>query len=186
MVCCCAALLACVAQAKNTYSVFSIGRALPTSSAATTPTGDKKLDKGWEGGWTFFGLPFAKSSALSGLAFGGKISYDSWKRDSTMSALNFLGTQGIMRFFIPIKPLDLFVQAGAGMFIGEHGFTDPDTLKGFPPPTERIVTKGNKYTGISLNIGIDWDIIEVTPGWTMVFTKGNPSAWFSLNAAMKF
>jgi hypothetical protein len=189
MVCFCVAVVACVAQAKNTYSAFSLGSALPMSSSAPTPTGDKMLGAGWEAGWTFFGLPFAQSeSALSGLAFGGKISYDRWLRDSTMKELTILGTQVIVRYYAPlkIKPFDLFVQGGLGMFIGEHGFADPDTVKGWPPPFNLIVTEGKKNTGLSFNVGMDWDVLEISPGLTIVFTKEKSSAWLSINAAMKF
>ena len=138
------------AHAKNTYSVFSLGSAVPMSSAAITDTATgstKKLNLGWEAGWTFFGLPFATSeSALSGLAFGGKISYNRWLRDSSLTELTMLGTQGIVRYYVPpfMKPFDLFVQGGVGMFIGEHGFSDPDTLYRNPLPTSVIVVKGKK------------------------------------------
>ncbi|MGA2507634.1 MAG: hypothetical protein ABSF80_09180 [Chitinispirillaceae bacterium] len=181
-----------IAQAKNTYTVFSLGPAWPVSgSAAPVDTmGDtKKLGPGWNGSWTFFGLPFSKSgTALSGLGFGGKISYGRWERDSTFTEINFLGTQAIVRYYVPltIKPFDLFVQAGGGMFIGYHGFTDPDTLNLQYPPTTIQVTKGIKNTGVSFNIGMDWDVIELSPGMTMVFTKRKTSAWFEIDAAMKF
>ena len=186
-----------VAHAKNTYSAFSLGLAMPASpSGAQTSTdpampNEKKLGNGWDAGWTFFGLPFSESGpALSGLAFGGKISYSRWVRDSTRKELTFLGTQGIVRYYTPlnIKPFDLFVQAGCGMFIGEHGFTDPDTIPPVPAPSpvDRIVTEGIKNMGVSFNIGLDWDIMEITPGLTMVLTKGKTSAWLSISLAAKF
>jgi hypothetical protein len=93
-----------------------------------------------------------------------------------------------VRYYVPpiIKPFDLFIQAGGGMFIGEHGFTDPDTLNHSSPPSDAVVTDGKKNTGISFAVGIDFDVIEFFPGMTMVFTKGNTSAWYSLSTAMKF
>jgi hypothetical protein len=182
-------LLSSGTHAKNTYSAFSLGVALPISSATLTPTGDKYLKTGWDGGWTFFGLPFSKSeNALSGLAFGGKINYSRWMRDSTWRELTFLGTQGIVRYYLPFKlnRFEFFSQVGCGMFIGEHGFSDHDTLdrKQFPIP--ELIIDGVKNTGISVNIGMDWDVVEVTPGLTIVFTKGTPSAWLSISAAAKF
>jgi hypothetical protein len=189
MVCFCVVIITCVAHAKNTYSAFSLGRTLPLSSAAPTRGSDKALEMGWEGAWTFFGLPFAKSeSALSGLAFGGKISYNRWLRDSTLTELTVLGTQGIVRYYAPleIKPFDLFVQAGLGMFIGEHGFADPDTLYQYPIPSGITVIEGKKNIGVSFNVGMNWDVFEVSPGMTIVLTQGKSSAWFSINAAMKF
>ena len=186
-------LLYCFSHSKNTYSAFSLGFALPMSSSAIVDTigGTKELGAGWDAGWTFFGFPFAKSeSALSGLALGGKISFSRWVRDSTFNELTFLGKQGIIRYYTPlnIKPFDLFVQAGAGMFIGEHGFTDPDTIPAFPAPAafDRIVTEGKKNIGVSINIGVDWDVFEVSPGITIVLTQEKSSAWISINAAMKF
>jgi hypothetical protein len=189
MVCLCVALVVCIAQAKNTYSAFSLGWALPMSNAAFTPSGEKELSSGWDLGWTFFGLPFAESgNALSGLAFGGKINYCRWVRDSTLTELTFLGTQGIVRYYAPlnIKPFDLFIQAGLGMFIGEHGFGDPDTLTPGRRQMDIKVFEGIKNTGVSFDIGIDWDVFEVSPGMTIVLTQEKSSAWFSINAAMKF
>ena len=192
MICIGVAALTFVAHAKNTYSVFSIGPAIPISGSAalvdTAMGNTKNLGTGWEAGWTFFGLPFSKSGpALSGLAFGGKISYCRWVRDSTLSELTFLGTQGIVRYYLPvsIKPFDLFVQAGSGMTIGEHGFADPDTLNRLSLP-QYLVNKGIKKVGSSFNIGIDWDVFEVSPGVMFVPTRGKASAWFSIDAAMKF
>jgi hypothetical protein len=186
-----------VVHAKNTYSAFSLGCAIPASpTGAQTSTDpalpdEKKLGMGWDAGWTFFGFPFSESGpALSGLALGGKINYNRWVRDSTRKELTFLGTQGIVRYNMPfdIKPFDLFVQAGCGMFIGEHGFADPDTIPPVPAPSpvERVVSEGIKNLGVSFNIGIDWDVLEFTPGLTMVFTKGKPSTWLSISAAAKF
>jgi hypothetical protein len=192
LVCICVAALTFVAQAKDTYSVFSIGFASPMSSEAITDTmgGAKKLGMGWEAGWTFFKLPFSKSeSALSGLGFGGKISYCRWMRDSTAKELTILGTQAIVRYYTPfhIKPFDLFIQGGLGMFIGEHGFSDTDTIPGYPPPDNGLVfTEGKKNIGVSLNIGLDWDVFEVSPGLTIDLTQEKSSAWLSLSAAMKF
>jgi len=40
--------------------------------------------------------------------------------------------------------------------------------------------------GVSFNIGLDWDVIEITPGMSMVFTKGKMSAWLSISMAAKF
>jgi hypothetical protein len=189
MVCMCVAALMCVAHAKNTYSSFSLGIALPLSSATFTPTGDKVLKTGWDGGWTFFGLPFSESgSILSGLAFGGKINYSRWMRDSTWKELTFLGTQGIVRYYLPFKVhgFEFFGQAGGGMFIGEHGFTDPDTLNRSQFPTPQLMIKGAKNIGVSINAGMDWDVIEFTPGITMILTKGKSSSWLSISAAAKF
>jgi hypothetical protein len=188
-VCLIVTALTFIVHAENTYSVFSFGAALPLSSAASTPSGDKKLGLGWDAGWTFFGLPFTNSgSLLSGLSFGGQISYSRWVRDSTLSETTFLGTQGIVRYYVPpfIKPFDLFVQAGCGMFIGERGFAGPDTLNHASAPTDVVVTEGKINTGVSLNIGIDWDVIEFIPGMTIVYTKGKSSVWYSFDAAMKF
>jgi hypothetical protein len=189
LMCICVAALTFATHAKDTYSAFSVGFAMPMSSAAHTPTGDKVLRTGWDGGWTFFGFPFAKSeSALSGLAFGGKINYCRWLRDSTFKELTILGTQAIVRYYapLPVKPIGLFIQGGLGMFIGEHGFSDPDTIPGYPPPADLIVTEGKKSLGMSLSIGMDWDVLEISPGLTIVLTPEKSSAWFSLSAAMKF
>jgi hypothetical protein len=190
--CICVAAITFAALAKNTYSVFSIGPAWPMlgSAAQVNTTDTKELGMGWNGAWTFFGLPFKKAEmAISGLGFGGKISYGRWVRDSTLSEVPFLGTQAIVRYYVPpvIKPFDLFVQAGGGMFIGEHGFSDPDTLNPWKPSSNVLVTQGKANTGVSFNIGMDWDVLEITPGITMVFSKkGKPSAWFEIDAAMKF
>ena len=80
----------------------------------------------------------------------------------------------------------LFIQAGLGMFIGCHGFSDADTINTSANPSNILVTKGQTTTGASFNIGIDWDVIEVSPGITFVLTKDNSSAWFEIDAAMKF
>jgi hypothetical protein len=196
LACICLVAVLFTVHAKNTYSVFSLGLAVPTSSAAPmydldyNYVGDKNLKPGWEGGLTFFGLPFTKlENALSGLALGGKINFCRWERDSTLKELTFLGTQGIVRYYLPllkIKPFDLFAQIGCGMFIGEHGFADHDSIPASPKPNDLKVTEGQKDLGVSFNIGIDWDVIEFTPGMTMVLTSDKPSMWFSLNAAAKF
>jgi hypothetical protein len=191
MVCISVIALTFVVQAKNTYSVFSVGLAMPMSSATMTDTlgGTRNLKNGWDGGWTFFGLPFTKSgSVLSGLAFGGKISYSRWVRDSTLKELTFLGTQGIVRYYLPfhLNRFDFFGQVGCGMFIGEHGYSDPDTINRTKFPQPELIIEGKKNTGVSINLGMDWDVMEVTPGMTIVLTKGKPSTWFSLSAAAKF
>jgi hypothetical protein len=193
LVCIGVAALTFVVQAQqNTWSVFSVGPALPLGSTAAPtlgpPGASKDLGTGWNGAWTFFGLPFSKSGdALAGLGFGGSLSYSRWVRDSTLSETVFMGTQAIVRYYIPpvIKPFDLFVQVGGGMLIGEHGFTDPDTLSLNSQPTSVLVTKGVINPGASFNIGIDWDVLEITPAVTAAFTKGKTSAWFSIDAAMK-
>jgi hypothetical protein len=196
----CIVVAACVGQAKNTYSAFSVGVALPMDASAPVayehpqdgtpfPVGYKNLKTGWDGAWTFFGLPFTKyENALSGLAFGGKINYSRWVRDSTWKELTFLGTQGIIRYYLPVKlnRFEFFGQVGGGMFIGEHGYSDPDTLARDQFPTPTLVFKGAKNLGVTLNLGLDWDIVEFTPGMTIVFTKGKPSAWLSISAAAKF
>jgi hypothetical protein len=192
MVCIGVAAITFVAHAKNTYSVFSLGPALPISGSAAkvdTMGGAKELGTGWNGAWTFFGLPFSKSgTALSGLAFGGKISYSRWVRDSTLTQVFFLGTQGIVRYYVPpvINPFDLFVQAGWGMLIGPRSFTDPDTLDYNFQPNPFLLIEGIKKCAASFNIGIDWDVIEVSPGITVVFTSSKPSVWFSIDGGMKF
>jgi hypothetical protein len=190
-VCIFVAAITVLAQAGNTCSVFSFGPAFPLEASAPVDTlgATKKLAAGWNGAWTFFGFPFTKAEyPLSGIAFGGKISYGRWERDSTYQEINFLGTQAIVRYYVPpvVKPFNLFIQAGGGMFIGYHGFADPDTLNPGKPPSTILVTKGIKNTGVSINIGIDWDVIEISPGLTMVFTKGKSSAWYEIDAAMKF
>jgi hypothetical protein len=200
LVCICVATLAFAVHAKDTYSAFSLGFAGPMSSGAVvsarpsesgtdTMFSEKTLAMGWELGWTFFKLPFAESGGpLSGLGFGGKISFCRWVRDSTLKELTILGTQAIVRYYTPFKiaGFDPFVQGGLGMFIGERGFQERDTVPGYPPPFDRIVTLGKKNIGISLNVGLDWDVIEVTPGLTLVLTSEKSSAWLSLSAAMKF
>jgi hypothetical protein len=190
IICIGVASLTFVVQAQqNSWSVFSAGPALPLgSTSAPTLGAGKELGTGWNGAWTFFGLPFSKSGdALSGLGFGGSLSYNRWVRDSTLSETVFMGTQAIVRYYIPplIKPFDLFVQAGGGMLIGDHNFTNPDTLSLNSQPTSVFVTKGVINPGASFNIGIDWDVLEITPAVTAAFTKGKTSAWFSIDAAMK-
>lgn len=189
LICICLITLTFAVHAKNTYTSVSLGLALPMGSAALTPTGDKNLGLGWDGGLTFFGLPFAEmDNPLSGLAFGGKINYTRWVRDSTLKELTFLGTQGIIRYYAPlqIKPFDVFAQVGCGMFIGEHGYSDPDTVPGYPMPSDIEVIEGKKNLGLSIIIGMNMDVLEIAPGITMVFTNDKPSTWFSLNAAAKF
>lgn len=192
-VCVWVAATAFIAQAgENTCSIISFGPAMPASSSAArvNPLGDtKKFGTGWGAGLMFLKLPFAEhESALSGLAVGGKISYNRWVRDSTFTQIFFLGTQGIVRYNLPlmIKPFNLFVQAGWGMFIGPHSFTDDDTLDYNANPPFMFVMEGIKKCGTSFNIGIDWDVLEISSDITMVFTRGKPSAWLSINAAMKF
>jgi hypothetical protein len=199
LVCICVATLTFVVHAKDTYSAFSLGLAGPLSSSAVTqivvPTpgdtliNEKNLGMGWELGWTFFKFPFAESEgALKGLAFGGKISFCRWVRDSTLKENTILGTQGIVRYYAPFKLawFDPYIQGGLGMFIGERGFNETDTVPGYPPPFDRIVTLGKKNIGMSLNVGLDWDVIELYTGLTMVLTSEKSSAWLSLGAAMKF
>jgi hypothetical protein len=197
LVCICVAALAFVTQAKDTYSVFSLGLSSPMGSSAVVHQGtsapdtlisEKSLRMGWDLGWTFFKLPFAESGGpLSGLALGGKISYSRWQRDSTLNEIYFLGTQGILRYYTPFKIIGFepFIQAGLGLFFGEHGFGDADTLSRGVYPMKTLVTKGT-YSGISFAIGMDWDVIEISPGLTMVLTPDKSSAWLSLSAAMKF
>jgi hypothetical protein len=200
LVCIGVATLIFAVQAKDTYSAFSLGFAGPMSSSAVTAKiasgtdtmlTEKSLNMGWELGWTFFKLPFAESEgALKGLAFGGKISFCRWVRDSTLKELTILGTQAIVRYYTPFKLawFDPYVQGGLGMFIGEHGFGDLDTVPASPPPQamNRVITLGKKNIGLSLSIGLDWDVIEVSPGLTIVLTPEKSSAWLSLCAAMKF
>jgi len=198
LVCISMAVMAFITHAeKSTYSIFSIGPAIPLGSTAATvlPTSDsvqhtKNLSTGWGASWTFLGFPFLNSPSpiLSGLAFGGKVSYNRWVRDSTWTEVSFLGTQAIVRYDLPpvIKPFKLFAQAGFGMFIGLNGFTNIDTLEmSAMQNSQAIVTNGVKHAGASFNMGIDWDVIEVTPGITVVFTNSKTSAWFSIDAAMK-
>ncbi len=184
----CCVVLCCSANAGNTYSSFSVGLAIPaTSTSALTKTGEKSTGSGWDGSWTFFGKPFPNAdNLLSGLVFGGKISYSRWVRDSTYTPITFLGTQGIARLYSPpiIRPFDLFCQVGGGMFIGEYGFSDHDTLDS-GQPTDQII-QGKKNIGFHLGIGIDWDVIEFLPIFTMILTKDRASAWLSFNAGMKF
>ncbi len=199
----CVLLLCFFADAKNTFHSFYLGPAFPLSntSAFTDEAFSeeiqeivpnyKELKTGWDAGWTFFGKPLTKfDNALSGLGFGGKISYSRWVRDSTLTPITFLGVQGILRYYTPpfIKPFNLFAQAGAGMFIGEYGFSDPDTLdlNYIPAKAEMIVVEGKKNLGMHFGIGIGWDVIEIFPVVTMVFTKPETSVWLSINAAVTF
>jgi hypothetical protein len=134
-------------------------------------------------------LPFEKNeNALSGLGLGLKLNYSRWMRDSTWKELTFLGTQAIVRYYLPVKPaeLEFFGQIGAGMFIGEHSFSDPDTLERALLPSPPIIIEGEKNMGFTANIGIDWRFLEFTPGITVVFTKPYPSTWITFCLAAKF
>lgn len=185
--------LICLSDAKETFHSFSIGLASPINSSAPTSTNpdtpnEKTLKLGWDAGWTFFGKPFLKyDNAIAGLSFGGKISFSRWVRDSTLTGINFLGTQLISRYYLPMpnKQIGIFVQGGAGFFIGEHGFKDPDTLNVGLPPSVVQVTKGKWYGGYSLAAGFNWDIFEIVPSITIVGTKIT-SSWFAINAAVTF
>jgi len=189
-------------DSKATFNSFTVGPALPIGGTAvmTRPETDppanpptdplmRSLKSGWEAGWTFFGKPFLSSdNALSGLAFGGKVSYSRWNRDSTWTPVTILGVQGIVRYYIPpvIKQVDLFGQAGAGWFIGEYGFFDPDTLDRSSATQERIVTKGQNWLGVHFGVGMNADVVEVLPVITVVATKSKLSTWLSLNLGMTF
>jgi hypothetical protein len=179
---------------KKTRHSFAIGPAIPLSnnSVSTVPsTNYKELKIGWDGSWTFVGDPFYKfENALSGLGFGGKVSYSMWERDSTLHPVTFLGVQGILRYYLPLptKNLNVFAQVGGGMFVGECGFSDPDTVdwkeasSSFSP-----VIKSTQYCpGFNFGAGIDLFVVELMPNITMVFTKNDVSAWLSLNLGMTF
>jgi hypothetical protein len=189
LACICVVALLSATHAKNTYTVLSLGVASPMNSATHTPSGDKLLKTGWDGGFTFFGLPFEKNeNALSGLGLGLKLNYSRWMRDSTWKELTFLGTQAIVRYYLPVKPAEceFFGQIGGGMFIGEHGYSDPDTLDRSILPPSPVIFKGIKNFGFTANIGIDWRFLEFTPGMTVVFTKPYPSTWITFSLAAKF
>ena len=187
--------LSCFSYAKNTGHSFKLGVAVPLTNTSVMTIPDdanpnpKSLGPGWEFGWTFFGKPFhASGTALNGLAFGGTIRYSRWVRDSTYTPVTFLGVEALSRFYLPIElPVQMFAQIGGGMFIGEYAFSDPDTIDGtFPPGTDQIkVTEGKKSPGMNFGVGFNWDVIEIVPLITVVFTD-KPSAWFSLNAGMVF
>ena len=188
-------VLSCFSYAKNTFHSFTLGAAVPLSStsAMTIPdaadSNPKSLGSGWEFGWTFFGKPFQeKEGILSGLAFGGKVSYSRWVRDSTYTPVTFLGIQALSRYYLSLDlPFNLFAQAGGGLFIGEYAFSDPDTIDGtLPPGTDQIkITEGKKSFGMNAGFGFNWDVIEIVPLVTIVFTD-KLSAWFSINAGMVF
>lgn len=103
----CVLLLCFFADAKNTFHSFYLGPAFPLSntSAFTDEAFSeeiqeivpnyKELKTGWDAGWTFFGKPLTKfDNALSGLGFGGKISYSRWVRDSTLTPNYFFRSPG--------------------------------------------------------------------------------------------
>lgn len=177
---------------KSTFNSFTIGPAFPlnNTSAPTIPaTNMKELKTGWEAGWTFFGKPFLKKkSALSDFSFGGKASYSSWRRDSTLTSVTFLGVQGIVRYYMPpiIKPLDIFAQTGGGWFLGEYGFSDADTVDWTLPDFDPVVTKGQNCAGFHIGAGVNIDVVEILPAVTIVATKNDLSIWFALNLGMIF
>jgi len=180
--------------AKTTLNSFTVGPAYPigNTEAPTIPvTNLKRLHNGWDAGWTFFGKPFLEyENGLSGLAFGGKASYSRWERDSTLTPVTFLGVQGIVRYYTPrfIKPIDFYGQVGGGWFLGEYGFTDPDTVDwAHPDPTFKVVVhEGRNSFGIHFGIGVNADIVEVMPVVTVVATKRKLSTWLSLNVGLTF
>ena len=177
---------------KKTFNSFTLALALPLSNteAETIPLSNvKKLKPGWEAEWAFFGKPFTeKDNLISGLAFGGKISYSSWRRDSTLTPITFLGVQGITRFFTPpiIKPLDIFAQVGAGWFLGEYSFTDADTVDWSKPDFIPVVRNGQNCIGFHFGAGVDIDVVEILPLVTVVMTKKETCIWFTLNLGMTF
>jgi hypothetical protein len=177
---------------KATYNSFSVGPAYPigNTAAPTIPvTNLKKLHNGWDATWTFFGKPFLENyNVLSGVAFGGKVSYSRWERDSTFTPVTFLSVQGIVRYYTPrfIGPLDFFGQVGGGWFLGEYGFTDPDTVDWNHPDFEPIVHKGQNCLGVHFGVGVNADVVEVMPVLTIVATKRKLSTWLSLNVGMTF
>ncbi len=177
---------------KKTFNSFTGGLALPISktSAITIPlTNIRKLQPGWEVGWTFFGKPFTElENGWSGLAFGGKVSYSRWKRDSTLTPITFLGTQGIVRYYLPLssKPLEIFTQIGGGWFIGEHGFTDPDTVDWSEAKNDPVVVTSQNCFGFDIGVGVNIDVVEILPVVTFVATKNDLSIWLALNLGMTF
>jgi hypothetical protein len=176
-------------ETKTTYHSFSIGPAytIGNTEAPTIPvTNLKKLHNGWDADWTFFGKPFL-GTGLSGLAFGGKISYSRWVRDSTFTPVTFLGVQGILRYYMPrfINPLNFFGQVGGGWFTGEYGFTDPDTVVWDPTDFQPRVKKGQNCFGVHFGVGVNADVVEIMPVFTIVATQ-KLSAWLSLNVGMTF
>jgi|GEM_PF-5782532 len=189
-ICLCILAAWAITHAKNTFSSFSLAPAWPvTSTKARTPTGEKELGTGWDAGWTLFGKPFTRlDNPLKGLALGGRISYSRWLRDSTSTAVTFLGTQVIARYYIPriVRPIDLFCQAGGGMFIGEYNFCSVDTTNWENKPRVPVIFEGQKDLGLSFGIGVNWEVVEIVPTITCVSTKDGWCGWFSLNAAMTF
>ena len=171
---------------------FTVGPARPLSntSVSTIPdTNYKELKLGWDGSWTFIGNPFYKAdNALSGLGFGGKVSYSMWERDSTLHPVTFLGLQGIARYYLPfnIRHLDIFGQVGGGLFFGESGFSDPDTLDWNESSFTPVIKTTQYWTGINFGVGIDLFVVELMPIMNMVFTKNDVSVWLSLNFGMTF
>jgi hypothetical protein len=176
---------------KNRHS-FTVGPALPISdnSAKTIPDSNyKNLKLGWDGSWTFTGKPFDSfDNVISGIGLGGKVSYSRWERDSTLTPVAFLGIQGIVRYSLPLKVefLDIFAQAGGGLFMGEYGFTDPDTVDWTKPDFAPKVKTTQYCPGFNLGAGIDFFIVELMPLITMVFTKNDVSTWLSLNLGITF
>jgi len=182
-------------ETKTTFNSFKLGPALPLGNSSAITSSDsldpnmKKLKPGWEASWTFFGKPFLKNeNVLSGLAFGGKISYSSWRRDSTLTPVTFLGVQGIARYYIPpiVRPLDIFAEVGAGWFLGEYGFSDADSVDWNMPDYDPVIKRGQNCLGINFGAGADIDVVEILPLVTVVATKKDLSIWFSLNLGMTF
>lgn len=183
---------------KSVYHSFTVGPALPLTNTSvmtnpdTTPGADpmmRELKSGWNVAWTFFKKPFtAFDNALSGLAFGGKISYSRWERDSTYTPVTFLGVEGITRFYIPkiVEPVDFFAQAGAGWFLGEYGFSDPDTVDWDIWTSTPILQEGLSSFGVHFGVGVNADVVEVMPVVTVVATRRSLSAWVALNLGMVF
>jgi hypothetical protein len=177
---------------KNTYNSFTFGPALPLSNTAamTIPkTNMKNLKPGWEAGWTFFGKPLHEmENALSGIALGGKVSYSSWRRDSTYTPVTFLGVEGLLRYYTPpiIRPFDVFAQVGAGWYIGEYSFTEADTVDWGKPKDIPVVRDGQNCLGFDFGAGVDIDIVEILPLVRVVMTKKELCIWFSLNLGMTF
>jgi hypothetical protein len=177
---------------KKTRHSFTVGPALPltNTSVSTIPDSNyKELQLGWEGSWTFTANPFYKSeNGLSGLGFGGKVSYSMWERDSTLHPVTFLGAQGIVRYYLPLptQNLDVFAQVGGGMFVGECGFSDADTVDWKRSSFDPIIKTTQYCPGFNFGAGIDLFVVELMPVITMVFTKNDVSAWLSLNLGMTF
>lgn len=185
-------------DAKSTYTSFTVAPAFPLGSGQVvtnpdpSPTANpmlRGLHNGWEAAWTFFGKPFLGfDNALSGAAFGGKVSYCRWNRDSTWTPVTILGVQGIARYYLPplVKPVDFFTQAGGGWFIGEYGFFDQDTIDWGNATRDRVVKLGQNWLGVHLGVGMNADVVEVMPVITIVATRSKLSTWLSLNIGMTF